>query len=56
MAEAQLFVALIEIFATCYIVPANDGLPDINHALNGGLTSPPANYKAKFVKRTGIRT
>ncbi|GAA5808616.1 hypothetical protein MFLAVUS_002008 [Mucor flavus] len=57
MAEAQLFIALIEIFSTCHILPTSeDGLPDTDNAVNGGLTAPPAPYKAMFVKRTDIRT
>lgn len=56
MAEAQLFIALVEIFSTCHILPTSEGLPDTDDAVNGGLTAPPAPFKAKFVKRTDIRT
>ncbi|KAG2237330.1 hypothetical protein BDF21DRAFT_490843 [Thamnidium elegans] len=33
----------------------SNGLPDLDHALNGGITSHPAHYKARFIKRTDIR-
>ncbi|KAI9274022.1 cytochrome P450 [Helicostylum pulchrum] len=56
MAEAQLFVALVEIFSRCYVEPTSDGLPDIDNAIHGGLTARPVNYKVKFVQRTDFST
>lgn len=50
MAEAQLFVALVEILSRCYVEPASDGLPDIDSVIHGGLTARPVNYKIKFVR------
>ncbi|KAG2237331.1 hypothetical protein INT48_009064 [Thamnidium elegans] len=56
LAEAQLFVVLVEIFSRCYVEPTTNGLPDIDSAVHGGLTARPVNYKVKFVQRIDFST
>ncbi|KAI9355505.1 hypothetical protein BD770DRAFT_391109 [Pilaira anomala] len=47
-----MFLAFVQLFARCYIEPTSDGLPDIESAINAGLTTLPVSYKVKFIKRT----
>ncbi|KAI9274024.1 cytochrome P450 [Helicostylum pulchrum] len=51
LAETEIFLAFVQMFARCYIEPSTDGLPDIDSAVNLGLTAAPVSYKVKFVKR-----
>ncbi|KAK4514757.1 60S ribosomal protein L26A [Mucor velutinosus] len=53
LAEAQIFNAMIQVLARCFI-EADDklGLPNIHESRSGGVTSMPLPHRLKFVKRT----
>ncbi|GAA5798502.1 hypothetical protein HPULCUR_003906 [Helicostylum pulchrum] len=56
LAETEIFAAFVQIFSRCSVEPADDGLPDIESAVNSGLTTAPVRYKVKFIKRTNSLT
>ncbi|KAI8365552.1 cytochrome P450 [Blakeslea trispora] len=51
LAESEIFLAFVELLSRAYIKPGNDALPNIDDAVNNGLTIMPASYKCKFVRR-----
>ncbi|KAI7891882.1 cytochrome P450 [Mucor mucedo] len=51
LAEVEMFLAFVQILATCTIEPPKEGMPDINEARNVGLNVVPPPCKLRFVKR-----
>lgn len=56
LAETEIFATFVQIFSRCFVEPTSDGLPDIESAVNSGLTTAPVRYKVKFIKRTSSLT
>lgn len=52
LAEAELFAGFVSILSRCSIMPPDEGMPDINGFIHGGLTMLPLPFKAKFVERS----
>ncbi|KAG2230638.1 cytochrome P450 [Thamnidium elegans] len=52
LAEAEIFAGFVSILSRCSIVPTDKGMPDINGAINCGLTVLPLPFKVKFVERS----
>lgn len=52
LAEAEMFVAFVEIFSRCFVEPTSDGQPNINTERVSTLTNLPVEYRIKFTKRT----
>ncbi|GAA5804557.1 cytochrome P450 [Helicostylum pulchrum] len=57
MAEAELFVSFVNVIARCSIEPVVDStgkehFPNIEQAVNSGITLTPESYKVNFVERT----
>lgn len=57
MAEAELFVSFVNVIARCSIEPVVDStgkeyFPNIEKAMNSGITLTPEPYRVNFVERT----
>ncbi|KAI8367441.1 cytochrome P450 [Choanephora cucurbitarum] len=51
LAEAEIFSAFVQLLARASIEPSDEGLPDLNSTINGGLILQPLPHKLKFVRR-----
>ncbi|KAI8090421.1 cytochrome P450 [Thamnidium elegans] len=51
LAEAEMFIAFVEIFSRCFVEPTSDGQPNINTERVSSLTILPVDYRVKFTKR-----
>lgn len=51
LAEAEMFLAFVQILARCSIEPPSEGMPDINGLINAGLNCLPPPCKLHFIKR-----
>lgn len=56
LAEAEMFIAFVEIFSRCFVEPTSDGPPNLNTERVSSLTILPVDYRVKFTKRTSNLT
>jgi hypothetical protein len=51
LAEVEIYNGFVQLLARSFIEPGPAGLPDLDGAVNAGLTITPFPYKIKFTKR-----